>query len=61
MEPKVMSTKGTASSLAGGKNCSAAMTGECPVREVDSRPGRATASLPQTGRLCMREKKNMHN
>ena len=55
-EPKVVSTKDTVSSLPGGRNCSAAMIGESPVREVESRIGRATASVPQTGRLCMREK-----
>jgi len=59
MEPKVVPTKGTASSLPGGRNCSAAMTGESPVQEVDSRIGRATANVHQTGRLCMREK-GMH-
>ena len=58
-EPKVLFTKDTVSSLPGGRNCSAAMTGECPVGEVDSRIGRATASVPQTGRLCMHEK-SMH-
>ena len=41
------------SSLPGGRNCSAAITGESPVRETDSRIGRATASVPQTGQLCM--------
>ena len=46
VEPKVVSTKGTVSRLPGGRNCSAAMTGESPVREVDRRPGRATASVP---------------
>ena len=58
-EPKVLSTKDTVSSFPGGRTCSAAMTGESLVREVDSRLGRATASVPQTGRLCMHEK-SMH-
>ena len=59
-EPEVVSTKDTISSLPGGRNCSAAMTGESPVPEVHNRIGRATASVPQTGRLCMHEK-SMHN
>ena len=58
-ELKVVSTKDKVSSLPGGKHCSAAMTGECPVAEVDSRIGRVTASVPQTGRLCVPEK-SMH-
>ena len=44
-DPKVVSTKDTVPRLPGGKNCSAAMTGVSPVREVDSRIGRATASV----------------
>ena len=52
----MVSTKDTVSSLPGGKKCSAAMTGESPVREVDSLVGRAAASAPKTGRLCMHEK-----
>ena len=59
-EPKVVSTKDTVSSLPGGRNCSAAMTGESPVREVDSRISRPTASVPQMGRLCVHEG-FMHN
>ena len=59
MEPKVLPTKDTVSSLPSGRNRSAAMTGESPEREVDRRIGRATASVPQTGRLCMHEK-SMH-
>ena len=39
----------TASSLPGGRNCSAAMTGDGSVRGVDNRIGRPTASVPQTG------------
>ena len=39
----------TASSLPGGRNCSAAMTGEGPVHGVDDRTGRPTVSVPQTG------------
>ena len=39
----------TTSSLPGGRNCSAAMTGEGPVHGVDNRTGRPTASVPQTG------------
>ena len=35
----------TASSLPGGRNCSAAMTGEGSVRGVDNRIGRPTASV----------------
>ena len=49
-ELKVMSVTDTVSNLPGGRNCSAAMTGESSVREVDSRGGRATASVPQAGR-----------
>ena len=59
MEPKVLPTKDTVSSLPGGRNCSAAMTGGRPVGEVDRRIDRATASVPQTGLLCMHEK-SMH-
>ena len=56
MESKVLPTKDMVSSLPGGRNCSAAMTGESPMQEVDSRIGRAIASVPETGRLCMHEK-----
>jgi hypothetical protein len=48
-EPKVASMTGAASSLPGGRNCSAAMTGEGPVPGVDSRIGPPTAGVPQTG------------
>ena len=47
-EPKVVFTTDTAPSLPGGKNGSAAMTGKSPVKEVDNRTGRPTASVPQT-------------
>ena len=59
-EPKVVPTKDTVSSpvssLPGGRNGSAAMTGDSPVREVDSRIGRVTARVPETERLCLRKK-----
>ena len=54
-EPKAESTKDTISSLPGGRNYSAAMTGESSLPEVNNRIGRAIASVPQTGRLCMHE------
>jgi len=55
-EPKVVSTKDTIAGLPGGRNCSAAMTGEISVPEANNRIGRAIASVPETGRLCMHEK-----
>ena len=42
--------------MPGGRNCSAAMTGESLVREVDSRIGRVTARVPETERLCLRKR-----
>ena len=58
-KPMVGFAMDTVSSLPGGRNCSAAITGESLVRELDSRIGRATASVLQTGRLCMHQK-SMH-
>ena len=54
-QQKAASTKDTVSSLPGGRNGSAVMTGESPVQEVDNRMDRATASEPQTGRRCVHD------